>query len=214
MEQKALFRTKRIRIGFVISRRNDDRTSVHIPGTFLPALLRIIMRTITIDDRTLAVMSTLPDLFTRLLADENTVIVNASADQTDQTDESIRHDTPEEVAIAAACHEANRQYCRSMGDYSQQPWSEAPGLVRASVIEGVRNIRDGLITKPEEAHARWMASYLDLGWVYGPEKSYVHKTHPNLRPFTDLSAAEQRKDTIFFTLASVLLGKRLIIAET
>jgi hypothetical protein len=126
-------------------------------------------------------------------------------DQSDQNDETIRHDTPLEEVIAATCHEANRQYCRSLGDVSQLAWKDAPGWQRASAIEGVRGIRDGRIKTPADSHNAWMAQKVDDGWVYGPEKSAVAKTHPCLVPYAQLGPDQRRKDLLFFAIATALL---------
>lgn len=132
--------------------------------------------------------------------------VAAVLDTADEADDSIRHDTPLEVKIAAACHEANRQYCRMLGDNSQVPWGRAPGWQQASAIDGVRGIVDGRVKTPADSHAQWMAEKLDQGWSYGPQKSEVAKTHPCLVPYAELPADQRKKDLIFFTLATALLS--------
>ena len=39
--------------------------------------------------------------------------------------------------IAIICHEANRAYCKTLGDDSQLPWADAPQWQRDSIIAGV-----------------------------------------------------------------------------
>jgi hypothetical protein len=117
----------------------------------------------------------------------------------------VRHDTPLEVVIAAVCHEANRQYCRSIGDDSQVPWSQASGGIQASAVQGVRDVISGEASTPEQAHERWMAFKRDQGWVYGPEKSEVAKTHPCLRPYGELPLSQRTKDRLFMAVATALL---------
>lgn len=36
--------------------------------------------------------------------------------------------------IAKVCHEANRGYCKALGDDSQLPWDEAPQWAKTSAI--------------------------------------------------------------------------------
>lgn len=124
----------------------------------------------------------------------------------DVAEDALRHDTPIEVVIAATCHEANRQYARSLGDLSMKPWSQCPGWMQATNIEGVRAIRDGRVKTPADSHEAWRALKIDQGWKYGPEKSEVNKTNPNLVPYAELHPEQRRKDLIFFTLASALLS--------
>lgn len=40
--------------------------------------------------------------------------------------------------IASVCHEANRAYCRTLGDFSQGPWISAPDWQKQSAIAGVK----------------------------------------------------------------------------
>jgi len=39
--------------------------------------------------------------------------------------------------IAIVCYEANRAYCKSLGDHSQPHWSDAPKWQQDSAIKGV-----------------------------------------------------------------------------
>jgi hypothetical protein len=112
------------------------------------------------------------------------------------------------VKIAALCHEANRQYCRTLGDYTQRPWGLAPGWAQATMISGVRRVMDGKTTTPDESHASWMAEKLEQGWVYGPEKNADAKTHPCLVPFAELPIEQQVKDHLFLSIAKTLLAAR------
>ena len=45
--------------------------------------------------------------------------------------------TPIVERVARICHEANRAYCQTIGDFSQRPWAEADEWQRKSAIEGV-----------------------------------------------------------------------------
>lgn len=106
--------------------------------------------------------------------------------------------------IARVCHEANRAYCATLGDYSQPSWDEAPKWQRASACLGV----DALIADPslsaEDMHKRWAAHKTAEGWVYGPVKDAKAKTHPCLVPFDDLPEDQQRKDNLFQAIVRAL----------
>ena len=56
---------------------------------------------------------------------------------------------------------------------------------------------DAAPTTPEAEHDSWWIAYSDMGWVYGPERDPVKKTHPDMIPFNELSKAERDKDEIF-----------------
>ncbi|MDB4876433.1 MAG: hypothetical protein JWM41_2879 [Gemmatimonadetes bacterium] len=124
----------------------------------------------------------------------------------DEPEDALRHDTPREVVIASACHEAIRQYEKSRGDHSLAPWSQCGGAAQASLIGDVRAIIAGSLKTPADLHEAWRAQQTDAGWVYGPVASAVTKTHPDLMPYAQLSADTRRKNVILFTLASALLS--------
>ena len=44
---------------------------------------------------------------------------------------------------------------------------------------------------PEELHGSWMQAYIDMGWVYGPERDPEKKTHPDMVPYADLVGSMQ-----------------------
>ena len=62
----------------------------------------------------------------------------------------------------------------------------------------------------EENHNNWMRMKEKQGWVYGPKKDFLKKTHPDLVPFNDLPTIEKRKDVsdiIVHRLASELIDE-------
>lgn len=110
-------------------------------------------------------------------------------------------------AIAEVCHEANRAYCRVLGDTSQVEWASAPEWQRESAIDGVINIRDGRTTRPEQSHESWLAEKERAGWKFGAVKDAEKKEHPCFVPFAELPLDQQLKDHLFFAIASALLGR-------
>lgn len=108
-------------------------------------------------------------------------------------------------SVAQICHEANRVYCESIGDYSQPHWEEAQDWQRVSAINGVMAIADGKLTKPEHSHEQWAEEKLASGWKYGITKDVERKEHPCLVSFSQLPKEQQLKDYLFFSLAMTLL---------
>jgi hypothetical protein len=109
---------------------------------------------------------------------------------------------------AEAAHEANRIYCEALGDRSQVPWSEAPVWQRESAIHGVRAVLAG--ASPAESHEVWSADKLAAGWVHGPVKDAVARTHPCLVPYDALPEAQRRKDGLYL---AVVRGMAAALAE-
>ena len=109
------------------------------------------------------------------------------------------------IAIAEACHEANRALCQSMGDNSQVPWAEAEIWQKDSAVVGVEGIISGEINTPEDSHRSWLRVKEADGWVYGENKDAEKKTHPCMVPYGDLPAAQQAKDAVFFCVVRMAM---------
>lgn len=99
-------------------------------------------------------------------------------------------------ALAKIVHDANRSYCEILGDFSQKPWSEAPGYNHTSAMKGIEAVVLNPSITPEGIHDVWMEQKIADGWKYGPTKDYELKTHPSIVPYSELSHYEQFKDFI------------------
>lgn len=99
--------------------------------------------------------------------------------------------------IAEVAHEANRAYCRTIGDNSQLPWDQAPAWQRKSCVEGVKAILANPEMTPEQSHLNWMAHKRAEGWTWGPVKDPAGKLHPCFRPWDQLPPDQKAKDYIF-----------------
>lgn len=99
--------------------------------------------------------------------------------------------------IAEACHEVNRAYCQALGDNTQLPWSEAPEWQKESAVKGVLLHINSPDAGPEASHISWMTDKIEDGWIYGPLKDPLKKTHPCITSFKDLPVEQQAKDYIF-----------------
>lgn len=98
---------------------------------------------------------------------------------------------------AKLCHEANRAYCRALGDLSQAPWHLAPDWQRQSAVKGVLFILANPSAGPAASHESWMQEKRDAGWRYGEVKDEAARTHPCFLPYDELPAEQRAKDYIF-----------------
>ena len=96
---------------------------------------------------------------------------------------------------AEAAYEMNRIYCESLGDVSFCSWASAPEWQRRTCINGVSGALAG--NTPEQSHESWLAEKVETGWVYGPVKDPVAKTHPAMVPYAELPPAQRVKDTLY-----------------
>jgi hypothetical protein len=108
--------------------------------------------------------------------------------------------------VAQVCHEANRAYCKAMGDHSQVPFEMAPQWQISSAIKGVAFLLMNPEAGPEASHISWMAEKQAGGWVYGEEKDAEKKTHPCMIPFEQLPPEQQAKDYIFHAIVRAMMG--------
>ena len=106
--------------------------------------------------------------------------------------------------IAKVCHEANRGYCKALGDDSQLPWDEAPQWAKTSAINGVRFHLDNPNAGPSGSHENWLKEKEKEGWKYGELKDPEKKEHPCFVPYDQLPKEQQAKDYIFTALVKSL----------
>ncbi len=99
--------------------------------------------------------------------------------------------------IAKECHQLNKVYCETIGDFNQPEWEEAPLWMKESVINGVKLHLEAPNTTPEDSHINWMKEKIDNGWKYGKEKDPEKKEHPNLVPYYELPLEQKVKDHLF-----------------
>lgn len=107
--------------------------------------------------------------------------------------------------IARVCHEANRAYCSTIGDDSQPSWEDAPAWQRESARMGVDLHLMGDFG-PEASHISWMKQKTDDGWVHGETKDPEAKTHPCIKPFSELPPGQQMKDHLFRAIVHSFKG--------
>lgn len=106
--------------------------------------------------------------------------------------------------IAKVCHEANRGYCKALGDDSQLPWEEAPQWAKTSAINGVRFHLDNPNAGPSGSHENWLKEKEKEGWKYGEIKDPEKKEHPCFVPYDQLPKEQQAKDYIFTSIVKTL----------
>ena len=104
------------------------------------------------------------------------------------------------VQIAKTCHEVNKTYCESLGDYSQKSWDLSPEWQKQSAINGVKFHLSNPTAGPSASHISWMKEKLDNGWVYGKLKDSENKTHPCLVSYEDLPIEQKLKDYFFISV--------------
>lgn len=101
---------------------------------------------------------------------------------------------------ARICHEVNKVYCESIGDFTQVHWSKAPQWQKDSAISGVKYLFENIDATSEDIHNNWMREKEEDGWRYGIVKDAEAKTHPCMIPYNFLPAEQRMKDTLFISV--------------
>lgn len=109
--------------------------------------------------------------------------------------------------IAKVAYQANKAYCESEGDFSQQEWADAEDWQQKSHYNGVVFRMENPSAGPDAQHNAWMEDKLKDGWKYGPEKDPEKKEHHCIVPFDQLPEFQQKKDELFSSIVDALLQK-------
>ena len=105
------------------------------------------------------------------------------------------------IQIARLCHEANREYCISIGDFSQVPWEQAPFWQKLSAVKGVLyHLYFYPAFNPQASHESWLMEKTNDGWKYGPKKDADKKEHPCFVPYEQLPIEQQLKYHMFINI--------------
>lgn len=111
------------------------------------------------------------------------------------------------LQIAQVCYEANRAYCKTIGDDSFGDWIDAPDWQKQTNMAGVRFQAHSYLTTGQPpsvaaSHESWMDMKRAEGWTYGPVKDAEKKTHPCFLPYSKLPPEQRMKDYIFGSICS------------
>jgi hypothetical protein len=102
------------------------------------------------------------------------------------------------ATIARICHQANKAYCESIGDYSQKDWENTNDDIHKSAMNGVRFRWENPNLSPKDQHENWKQDKIKEGWTYGPIKdTSALKKHPCIVSYDELPEAQRIKDRIF-----------------
>lgn len=108
--------------------------------------------------------------------------------------------------VAKICHEANRAYCETLGDFSQPTWDQAPHWQCMSILGGVQFHLANPGAGPSHSHDEWLKEKRETGWKYGPVKDVEKKEHPCFVPYEELPVEQKAKDALFSAVVNALRG--------
>ncbi len=103
--------------------------------------------------------------------------------------------------IARVAHEANRKYCKMIGDPVPPEWEDEDSEILLGAMAGVQSVADCPDISPSESHDNWLRCRADSGWKYGPVKNVATKEHPCMVSYSELSERQRFKDILFTSIA-------------
>jgi hypothetical protein len=107
--------------------------------------------------------------------------------------------------IAKQAHQAVRQFNLDSGQPAQVEWDNATESDRDSTIAGVLYYINNPKATAEEVHQHWLERKLEEGWSCGETKDPEAKTHPCMRPYSELTLEHKLKDHIFMYVVGAFL---------
>lgn len=108
------------------------------------------------------------------------------------------------VQIAQVCHEANKAFCETIGDFSQSPWPTAAEWQRESAVKGVEFALSNPGSPASAQHDAWLSDKQKDGWIYGPVKDAATKQHPCMVPYEQLPIEQRVKDHLFRAIVKAI----------
>ena len=113
--------------------------------------------------------------------------------------------------IAKVAHQANKAYCESIGDMSQNDWEDAEPHQRSSALAGVEFSLSNPDATPESQHQAWYKHKEAGGWMYGPVKDSEKREHPCMLPYDMLPKDQRLKDALFQAIVKSLAPSLLYL---
>lgn len=93
-----------------------------------------------------------------------------------------------------------------------EPWSHREHAFTSQFLDVIEMMcGPNRKSDPRELHDDWWQKYIDMGWVHGPERDPVKKTHPDMVPYDELGWEERMKDAVFVSLCE--LARQYIVDE-
>lgn len=114
-------------------------------------------------------------------------------------------------AVAAICHEANRQYCIQAGLDAGSPWTDLSADEQKPTLLSVEHLIKNPDVTPKSAHETWVKDRLDAGWTFGDTRDDDNKVHNLLVDYDQLAEADRVKDELILGVVNSL---RPVIAVT
>ena len=99
-------------------------------------------------------------------------------------------------ALAKLAYQINRLFSQAVGD-QVKPYNKEQ---EDATLQGIEDFKKNPSTSPKEAHDKWVSAKKASGWVFGPKKDAVKKTHPNILPYGALTKEQKAKDEIFIAV--------------
>jgi RyR domain len=126
------------------------------------------------------------------------------------TPEELVRSMPDSVLhefVGKLCHEVNRAYRGCISEPPGPMWEDLTLEEQLTTKRGVNFVANNIEITGKDMHDSWLEDKTNQGWRYGPVKSVIHKTHPNMVPYDQLHQTQQAKDGIFLTICRMFFDE-------
>lgn len=113
---------------------------------------------------------------------------------------------------AEHCHEANRHFKESIGEFGPC-WRVLKSHQKRAAIEGVRFYVNESDNGACQSHEAWCMGMKEAGWTAGDCCDYGEKTHPGLVDFEALPEAQRTKSHLHRSMALAFIAQRLSLLQ-
>lgn len=107
------------------------------------------------------------------------------------------------IRIAQLLHKLMVYQALYVEDRPMRLWEDLDPKDQAMYMDAVAWIQMESVT-PDMIHDFWIKRMEAQGWIYGVIKDPVHKTHPCMCPYEQLTEYEKAKDVQFLALSRML----------
>lgn len=114
--------------------------------------------------------------------------------------------TIEYGGVARTAYIANNLLRKALGETPNLSWDSISGSQRDGYTKAVIALMNNPSTTAEQQHQKWYDARTSEGWVYGPVKDSVLKTHPNLVSYNSLPKEQHIKDEMFRSIVLSIAG--------
>lgn len=110
------------------------------------------------------------------------------------------------TTLSKIAYDACRAYHMSIGSDTLPTWDNAPDILKETVEDQICAIVSDPHFCPQDHHDAWCQMKSDDGWTQGDIYDEDTKTHPDLKPYGELSSQDRFEDALIHAIVMSYLN--------